>query len=301
MSPAHSHGRQPHPMEPQIRALLSRGLNDAQISDRLNAPPRVVARVRKDTGTGPAPRSSWRRKPHPKARKIRKMLAGGYNNSQIHARTGAGVKTIARMRADGAYGKPTVARTPRPHPRDAEIRALLPHHSSNAIAEQLGVDRAAVRRIRAEAGVPYTGGFASAEEKWRAHVRPVDGGHLEWTGERAASPSRTPVMRYREESYSPAAVAFEIRHGRKPEGYVRADCGFRQCVAPDHVDDTTTRQRTRELLRYLTGGPARQETCRQGHDQAEYGRLESDGAAYCEACKRIKRAEARSRAKGATA
>lgn len=294
MSPTRGqYNSQPHPMEPRIRELLAQGLNNAQIIEQLNAPPKVVANVRKGTGAAPAPRSTWRRKPHPKAREINELLGDGHNNAEIHRRTGADVTTVARMRADGGYGKPTIRPKPRPHPRDAEIRALLPHHSSDAIARLLGVDRAAVRRIRSEANVPQMPRtYATLEEKWRAHVVPVDGGHLEWTGERR-DPAGTPVMRYREEHYSPAAIAFRVRHGRDAEGYVIADCGVQHCVAPEHVEDEAGRRRNREQLRYLMGGRERKPRCVHGHDQAVHGRYEADGRAYCEACKVVQQRAAR--------
>lgn len=277
--------RQPHPMEPQIRELLTQGLNNAQIIEQLTAPPRVVARVRADLGDAPAPRSTRRRKPHPKTQEIHELLGDGFNNAEIGRRTGVDVSTIARMRTEGGFGKPTVGRKPRPHPRDAEIRALLPEHSSDAIARQLGVDRAAVRRIRREAGIPYVRPeqIRTLEEKWASHTRQVDGGHLEWTGERGNT-SGTPVMRYKDKYYSPAAVAFRIKHGREPEGYAVADCDHAHCVAPAHVEDEAGRRRNREQLRYLMGGRERKPQCVHGHDQAEHGRYGPDGTAYCAAC-----------------
>lgn len=292
-SPRGPYKRQPHPMEPQIRALLAEGLNNTRIAEQLNAPPKVVARVRKETGIGPAPRSTWRLAPHPQAREINELLADGYSDREIRRRTGAGLDSIAAMRAAGRYGKATIKPKPRTHPRDTEIRALLAEHSSSAIARMLGVDRAAVRRIRSEAGIPYVPveQARTLEEKWASHTRPASDGHVEWTGERQST-SGTPVMRYKEANYSPAAVAFRIKHGRDAEGYAIADCGLKHCVAPDHVDDEAGRRRIREQLRYLTGGRERKPFCVHGHDQAVHGRYETDGRAYCEACKvEQKRAE----------
>lgn len=287
MSPARGpYKRQPHPMEPQIRELLAHGLNDSQIAEQLNAPAQLVARVRKETGTGPAQRSTWRRPPHPKAREINELLGDGYSDAEIRRRTGADVRAIAAMRVDGRYGKATIGPKPRTHPRDTEIRALLAEHSSSAIARILGVDRAAVRRIRGEAGIPYVPveQARTLEEKWASHTQPADDGHLEWTGERKGA-AGTPVMRYKDGNYSPAAVAFRIRHGRDAEGYAIADCGLKHCVAPDHVEDEADRRRIREQLRYLTGGRERKPFCVHGHDQAVHGRYEPDGTAYCEECK----------------
>lgn len=289
MSPDSARGpykRQPHPMEPQIRELLADGLNDVRIAEQLNAPPKVVARVRKEAGISPAPRSTWRLAPHPKTREINELLADGYSDREIRRRTGAGLQSISGMRAAGRYGRATIKPRPRTHPRDAEIRALLAEHSSNAIALLLGVDRAVVRRIRSEAGIPYVPveQARTLEEKWASHTQPVDDGHLKWTGERRKA-TGTPVMRYKDGNYSPAAIAFRIKHGRDAEGYAIADCGLKHCVAPGHVEDEVGRTRTREQLRYVTGGRERKPFCVHGHDQAVHGRYEPDGTAYCEACK----------------
>ena len=280
-----AHVRQSHPMESQIRELVAQGLNNAQIIEQLFAPPKVVARVRAEADAAPAPRSTWRRKPHPKAGEIHELLADGHNNAEIGRRTGADVSAIARMRADGGYGKPTLGRKPRAHPREAAIRALLSKHSSEAIARLLGVDRAAVRRIRADAGVEYLpAGPATPEEKWQTLVSPVDGGHLEWTGERVGT-VRTPVMRFRETTYSPAALAFAMQHGEDPHGQVKSDCGFKQCVAPDHVNDEPGRRRTRLKARERNGLGELPAKCVYGHDMAVHGKLETDGRAYCGRCK----------------
>jgi hypothetical protein len=91
------------------------------------------------------------------------------------------------------------------------------------------------------------------------------------------------------EVHSPAGIAFRIRHGRDPVGYVYAECGVEHCVAPDCVDDEAGRARTREQFRYFTGGQERKERCVHGHDQVESGRYESDGTAYCEECKRLRK------------
>ncbi|MEU0808748.1 hypothetical protein [Streptomyces sp. NPDC005970] len=168
-----------------------------------------------------------------------------------------------------------------------QITELLHKGLSNtAIGRQLHCDRHRVGDIRRELGLanlpcqPLT-----LEEKWAANTRPVEGGHVEWTGEREST-SGTPVMRYGGKSYSPAAIAFRQRTGRHPVGQVFAECGFKHCIAPDHVDDEPGRIRTREQLRYLTGGRKRKPYCPHGHDQAEHGRYEADGRAYCAACKR---------------
>lgn len=175
------------------------------------------------------------------------------------------------------------------------ITLLRDGHSNSHISRELHVDKHRVRRIRAELGLPTyvpTEQTRTLEQKWALFTRPADSGHLEWAGERATA-AGTPVMRYKEGYYSPAAVAFRLRTGRDPEGYAIADCGLRHCVAPDHVEDEAGRRRNREQLRYLLGGRERKPSCAHGHDQAVHGAYEQDGTAYCRECKRLAKQAAR--------
>ncbi|WP_406501543.1 hypothetical protein OHA04_27390 [Streptomyces sp. NBC_01590] len=287
---------QAHPKEAEIRALLDEGLTNTAIRRRLYVGEKTIARIRAAAGIPPTPRSAHAVPRHPQERNIRRLLDEGYNNAAIRRRTGADVAAIAKMRKEGQFGKATI-RTQKPyiHPRDAEIRARLRHHSSNAIADQLHVDRAAVRRIRDLAGIPFVPPkFATADEKWTTLLRPVDGGHVEWLGQRSGR-SGTPVMRFREKSVSPAGIAFKQRTGRNPVGQVRAECEFRHCMAPDHIDDEPGRLRERGQLRAIKGNPAPSGTCPHGHDQAEHVKYEPDGTAYCGVCNREQR-RARTRA-----
>jgi hypothetical protein len=173
------------------------------------------------------------------------------------------------------------------------IGMLRDGHSNSRIVRELRVDKARVRRIRTDLGLPTFVPIEQTrtlEEKWALDTRPLDGGHMEWTGERATG--GTPLVSYKDKHHSAAAVAFRIRTGRDPQGYAIADCGMQHCVAPDHVEDEAGRLRNREQLRYLMGGRERKPLCNHGHDQAEHGRYEPDGTAYCEACKAAqKRAE----------
>jgi hypothetical protein len=175
-----------------------------------------------------------------------------------------------------------------PNATRADIIAMLQDgHSNSRIMRELRCDKQRVRRIRAELDLPK---FVPAEQtrtvedKWRLFAKPVDGGHIEWTGERAKG-NGTPVMRYKEQSCSPAAVAFEMRHGRPPQGYVRAECGMQHCVAPDHVNDEAGRQHVRRALRAERGLGDVPAKCISGHDLAEHAKFEPDGTAYCGRCK----------------
>lgn len=167
------------------------------------------------------------------------------------------------------------------------------------IARELHMDRRSVRSIRNAAELPADPKPEmqplTLEQKWANLTRQVDGGHLEWLGERAKR-SGTPVMRYREKPYSPAAIAFRIRTGRDAVGQTFAECGYRHCVAPEHVDDTLTRVRDRDSLRAVLGMAPPPKQCVHGHDQAKEGRRGPGGVAYCEACKRDQRHQARKQA-----
>ena len=133
--------------------------------------------------------------------------------------------------------------------------------------------------------------YPTLEAAWAARARETDSGHMEWTGERGTS-AGTPVMRYREQAYTARAIAFRLRTGRDPIGYVTAECGHNGCVAPAHVEDTPGRARVREQYRYLTGITRRAATCRRGHDQAIHGRYDNRGHAYCNTCITERRAAA---------
>lgn len=174
--------------------------------------------------------------------------------------------------------------------REEIVRALRTPRSDSAISRDLRCDRHRVTAIRKSLGLPPVPQQPlTLQQKWATFTRPADdGGHVEWTGERQKS-NGTPVMRYREKPYTAARVAFIVKYGREPVGYVFAECGVRHCVAPAHVDDEPGRLRAREQLRFLTGRGEPRETCAAGHDRAEHGRYGGDGRPYCAACKRARK------------
>lgn len=274
-------------IEDRIRELLGDGtVSNRAIAQQLGVGPRRVADVRESAGLPAAPRSAWRHAPHPKDAEIRALLGAGHTDKAIREATGADVSTVARIRKAGGYGAATITRRgTRPHPKDAEIRRLINEGASNAaVRRATGADASAIRRIRRDVGVPCPPQYThTLESKWTERTRPVEGGHLEWTGERNKV-SGTPLIRYGEQTYTAASVAFRMRTGRDPVGPVKAECSLHQCVAPEHVEDGPGRDRLREQLRYLLGKGERPARCRRDHDQAEDGRLLPDGTAYCKAC-----------------
>ena len=174
----------------------------------------------------------------------------------------------------------------RPNATRADIVAALQlGHSNLRISRELHCDKTRVACIRLDLGLPHAPlQPLTLEEKWASKTRPADGGHLEWNGERAKA-TGTPIMRYKEANYSPAAIAFEKRHGRPPQGYVKAECGYPHCVAPDHVNDEAGRQQARLRVRAERGLGNIPTKCVSGHDLTEHAKLESDGRAYCGMCK----------------
>ncbi|MDX3248820.1 hypothetical protein [Streptomyces sp. ME18-1-4] len=170
----------------------------------------------------------------------------------------------------------------------ADIIAMLQEgHSNGRIARDLHCNKPRVAAIRAELGLPNyvpASQTRTIEEKWALYARPVDGGHMEWTGERAKG-NRTPLLSYKGKHHSAAAVAFRIRTGADPDGYAFADCGLKHCIAPDHVQDEAGRQQARREARAARGLGDVPAECVSGHDQAEHAKFEPDGTAYCGLCK----------------
>lgn len=166
--------------------------------------------------------------------------------------------------------------------REQIVEALQARHSVTAISRKLRADKGRIRRIRDELGLATfvpTEQTRTLEEKWAASTRPVGDGHLEWAGERGST-SGTPVMRHREQNYSPAAIAFRIRTGRDGTGHVFAECGLDHCVAPGHVKDQDERKAERAQLRQ----EAAPQACKYGHASRQHGRFLSDGTFYCDRC-----------------
>ena len=167
---------------------------------------------------------------------------------------------------------------------DAALDLLYQGLSNKEVGRRLRMDPHTVARLRRTHGIPdVVASLPTLEEKWASKTRPVDGGHLEWTGSRGTS-AGTPVLAYRGAVLTAARIAFRIAHGREPVGQAKAECTMRHCVAPGHVLDTPGRVANRERLRLLMGMGARPDRCARGHDQAGHGRVQPDGVAYCAAC-----------------
>ncbi|MBZ6258159.1 hypothetical protein KVH22_21825 [Streptomyces olivaceus] len=172
------------------------------------------------------------------------------------------------------------------------LAALLRQGATNrAIAQAAGIDRTTAARYRAQLGFgpapkrpapnrsPLT-----VEQKVMTLIRPVGGGHAEWTGRRTKA-NGTATFTHHERTYTARSIAFRAHTGREPVGYVTAECDRPDwCVAPAHLEDEPGRTRARGALAVVTGRATSLVECSRGHATAEHRRYLPDGGPYCGAC-----------------
>jgi hypothetical protein len=104
------------------------------------------------------------------------------------------------------------------------------------------VCRNRVAAIRAELGLPKSTRryeASSAEDLFWRRTQPAADGHLAWTGYR--NTKGVPAVRTVDGMRTAYRIAFQIRHGREPVGYVKPGCEYDGCVHPEHVDDQVMR------------------------------------------------------------
>jgi hypothetical protein len=162
--------------------------------------------------------------------------------------------------------------------------------TNNDAVRALGIDKQTAARYRTALGIgpapkrpapnrsPLT-----IEQKFMTHTRPVEGGHLEWTGRRTRS-NGTPMFTHHERTYTARSIAFRVATGRAPEGYVTAECENPECVAPSHVEDEPGRTHARAQLAAVIGTATLLTECGRGHDTATHRRYTPGGAPYCGTC-----------------
>lgn len=171
------------------------------------------------------------------------------------------------------------------HPKHEQISQLvLAGGRDNAIANQLGVHKRAVTRVRDILGVVHHNNSTTREAKVeRFSVAEADG-HTGWTGRLGTSGA--PVIRHLKVQIPASHVAFELRTGRPPVGIVLAECGRGHCLTPAHVSDEIERRNVRGQERALYGlDPTPWDTCPKGlHEWAEHGRFQPDLTPYCKGC-----------------
>lgn len=186
--------------------------------------------------------------------------------------------------------------------RDRLAAMLRDGATNKAAALALGLDKATPARYRALLGLgpapkqpSPTRSPLTVEEKFATYTKPLDGGHMEWTGRRTRS-NGTAVFTHRERTYTARSIGFRVSNGRDPEGYVTAECDYEGCVAPDHLADEPGRTHVRAQLAAVLGRTSRLSECTRGHAVAEHRRYTPDGLPYCGTChaltKRARLAEA---------
>jgi len=89
------------------------------------------------------------------------------------------------------------------------------------------------------------------EEAFAKYTRPVDGGHLQWTG---PVKNRVPFFRHQGRHYYVRRSAFVWQYRREPVGNVTPGCGVKGCVAGRCLQDRPMRERTESLYAAIFGG-----------------------------------------------
>jgi hypothetical protein len=142
--------------------------------------------------------------------------------------------------------------------RSRLIELLEQGATNRAAAAELRLDKNTPARYRRQLGLgravlppPPTRTTVTIEQAWQANVRSVDRGHMQWIG--GYNNAGVPTFTYRSRPTSSRVVAFRIRTGREPVGYVKVECDRPDCVAPAHVDDRPGRENTARLLTELGG------------------------------------------------
>ncbi|MFJ3037765.1 hypothetical protein [Streptomyces tendae] len=123
----------------------------------------------------------------------------------------------------------------------ADVAELLhAGYGDRTIARRLGVTAASVTQARQTLGLPPARGgnkpAGSVEDLFWRRTKPVDGGHLEWTGHRTNKGVGT--TKWQGTIYTAGRIAYRIRYGQDPAGHTHAPCGHDGCVAPAHIADS---------------------------------------------------------------
>jgi hypothetical protein len=115
--------------------------------------------------------------------------------------------------------------------------------SDHDAARETGVGHRRVAAARTALGLPDARtikGPARPDDLYWRRVKPVDGGHLEWTGHH--NNTGVPVLHTAGRMYTARRIAFRIRWKREPVGRVTAGCDHDGCVHPNCVEDQAMRQ-----------------------------------------------------------
>ncbi|WP_097866535.1 hypothetical protein [Streptomyces sp. rh34] len=136
------------------------------------------------------------------------------------------------------------------------IAMLREGHSDASIVRALHVDYKTVAATRRTLHIPqHKPGkppAANPQVLFDQRVRPVGGGHLDWTGYRNAA--GLAAFRWAGRTYTASRFAFETHYGRPPVGKVIPGCDQDGCVQGSHLEDQPMRQKLRTQLASIFGG-----------------------------------------------
>lgn len=157
-----------------------------------------------------------------------------------------------------------------------------------AISKLTGADRRVVARVRRDLGMPPVRNRTTVEQKVARASVPREDGHTGWTGRRATTGA--PTVRQDGKDATCSHVVFRARTGRDPVGMVKSECGFEDCLTPEHVSDELERRKVRGQERALYGlDPQPWDVCSKGlHEWEEHGRFEPDLTPYCRGCNTVR-------------
>ncbi|MFC8065436.1 hypothetical protein [Streptomyces sp. NPDC057293] len=128
----------------------------------------------------------------------------------------------------------------------AAIEQLLhAGYGDRTIARRLGVTQTSVTSTRTDLDLPPARGgnkpAQSVEDLFWRRTKPVDGGHLEWTGHRTNKGVGS--TKWQGKTYTAGRIAYRIHNGTDPIGRTHATCNYNGCVAPAHTGDTAVTPR----------------------------------------------------------
>jgi hypothetical protein len=170
------------------------------------------------------------------------------------------------------------------HPKHDIIAGLiLAGATDTSVAADLKVGRRAVARTRSLIGAPAVAGPSNLMDKILPRLITLPDGHTGWKGS-GNTEGGAPIIRHRGKQIPVAHAMFELRTGRKPIGFCRADCEVKHCLTKEHVVDDIERRTLRLQMRALLGEAPPWTECTLGHLWDADGRVEPNLRLYCRAC-----------------
>ncbi|BFP50114.1 hypothetical protein KCMC57_64820 (plasmid) [Kitasatospora sp. CMC57] len=122
-------------------------------------------------------------------------------------------------------------------------------HPHCLLGEHLSDKASRVQLRPASEPKPQPAQYASVQAKFEAFVVPTGTGHLDWSG--PVNSAGRAIVPFAGRIRTAARIAFEVRYGREPVGYVSVACDHPHCLAGDHLDDAVSRRAHRAAFAAL--------------------------------------------------